>query len=255
MFDIEKVIIKKIKSVDFLEHTSGGAATMLKRPNYGISFCVDGLIEFEYDGKKVDLTPNSAILLPQNGKYSWKCLKTGKYPQINFEADDLGTTDLIKFDLGSYSFFESKLKDLQNALITSSIARAKGIFYDIIDNIGGKSRCANGILTKSINYMHENYSDPSLSNQVLAEKSDISEIYFRMLFKEAFGKTPKQYIIDLRIKKACKLLSENYASVCIIAEECGFSSVYHFCRSFKEILGMTPTEYAKNHSFLKENTI
>ena len=255
MFDIEKVIVKNIRSVAFLEHTSGSAATTPSRACYGISFCVDGLIEFEYDGKRVELTPNSAVFLPQNGKYTWKCLKTGKYPQINFEADGVDTTDIIKFELGSYAFFENKLKDLQNALITSSRARAMGILYDIIDNIGGKSHQGNGILTKAINYMHENYADTSLSNKALAEKSGISEIYFRMLFKETFAKTPKQYILELRIKKACKLLSDNYASVSIIAEECGFSSVYHFCRSFKENVGMTPTEYAKSHSFSRENSI
>ena len=255
MFDFENITVQKIKSVDFLEHTSGNAATTMQRKYYGLSFCVDGFIEFECDGKKVELTPNSAILLPENGQYHWKCLKTGKYPQINFIADDIGTTDLIKFEFGSYAFIENKLKELQNALITSSRARSMSIFYDIIDNIGGKSQRGNGILTKSINYMHENYSDSSLSNKILAEKSDISEIYFRMLFKETFGKTPKQYILELRIKKACKLLSDNYASVGTIAEECGFSSVYHFCRSFKDNVGMTPTEYAKSHSFSRQNTI
>ena len=255
MFDIESTVIKNIKQVDFLEHIAGSAATTKKRPCYAISFCVDGYIEFKYNDKTVELTPDSAILLPKGGCYSWKCSKTGKYPQINFEADGICTEDLIKFELGSYTLFDNKLKDLQNALITASQARAMAILYDIIDDIGGKSRRGNGILTKSINYMHENYSDSSLSNKILAEKSDISEIYFRMLFKEMFETTPKQYILELRIKKACKMLSENYASVSRIAEECGFSSVYHFCRSFKENIGMTPTEFAKSHTVSRSNSI
>ena len=65
MFDIEKAIVKNIKNAAFLEHTSGSAATTPQRQCYGISFCVDGLIVFEHDGKKIELTPNSAIFCPK----------------------------------------------------------------------------------------------------------------------------------------------------------------------------------------------
>ena len=181
--------------------------------------------------------------------------ETGIYPQVNFETDKPITDKIIKFELGSYSLFDTKLKELQNALITSSNAKAMSIFYDIIDNLGGKSKKGNRILTASINYMLEHFDDATLSNEILARQSGISEIYFRRLFKEMFDTTPKQYILGLRTKKACKLLVESSASVGEIAEECGFSSVYHFCRSFKEYTGLTPGEYAKKNSILGNITI
>lgn len=140
--------------------------------------------------------------------------------------------------------FDSRLNDLQKALITDSHAKTMSIFYDIVDGINASTKHNNKILEKSISYLLENFDDASLSNEILAKCSGISEIYFRKLFKESFGVTPKQYIIDLRIKKACKLLGESRFNISEIAEQCGFSSVYHFCRAFKKVTSTTPTQYA-----------
>lgn len=247
MQDIENMIATKVKNVAFLPHQGGDTATTKGRVCYGISFCINGHISFEAEGKIVELTPNSAVLLPHGKTYSWICHKTGIYPQINFETNKPFTDRIIRFELGSYSLFDTKLKELQNALITSSNAKGMSIFYDIIDNLGGKSNRGNRILTGAIDYMLEHFDEASLSNEMLAAQSGISEIYFRRLFKEMFGTTPKQYILGLRIKKACKLLVESPSNVSEIAEECGFSSVYHFCRSFKENTRLTPSEYAKKN--------
>lgn len=255
MQDIENIIVTKIRSVAFLSHQAGNVATTKNRVGYGFSFCIYGHITFEIDGEFIELTPNCAVLLPQNSTYSWMCHKSGLYPQINFETNEPICDKIIKFELGSYSIFDSKLNDLQNALITASNAKAMSIFYDILDDIGGKSKHGNPILTNSINYMLEHFDDSKLSNEMLARQSGISEIYFRRLFKEMFGTTPKQYILGLRTKKACKLLVESSASVGEIAEDCGFSSVYHFCRSFKENTGLTPSEYAKKNSTLGDISI
>jgi len=50
----------------------------------------------------------------------------------------------------------------------------------------------------------------------------------------------------MRIQKAKSLLTNGTHTITAVSEECGFSSLYHFCRAFKEKTGMTPTEYAKD---------
>ncbi len=254
MQELENITVSKITGVTIPEHQRGAVGDMKKRQCYGLSFCSKGHITFTMNDETVELTSDSAVLLPQNGSYSWECHKSGTYPQINFYTTELFTDKILKIEIGSYAHLESALKELQNAIITSSRARAMSVFYGIINDICGKAIQGNGIISRSVDYLLNNYSDISLSNKVLAEKSDISEIYFRKLFKESFGVTPKQFIIDLRIKKACKLLAERQNNVSEIAEQCGFSSVYHFCRAFKNITSLTPTEYAKqNESY--SNTI
>ncbi|HEX2951574.1 MAG TPA: helix-turn-helix transcriptional regulator [Armatimonadota bacterium] len=73
-------------------------------------------------------------------------------------------------------------------------------------------------------------------------------MYFRKLFREQYGLSPKQYLQQIRMEKAEELLQSNLFSVTVIAEKTGFSSVYHFCRAFKNYTGFTPLEYQKHAS-------
>ena len=72
---------------------------------------------------------------------------------------------------------------------------------------------------------------------------------FCRYFKERLGKTFTEYMLDLRIGYACKLLVENTMDVIQISIECGFNTIAHFNRIFKRNTGLTPTEYRKQ--FLK----
>lgn len=252
---LEEATVTKIHNIAFLEHMVGGSGTMTQRNCYGLSFGASGYITFEQDSTRYDLTPNSALLLPKGSKYSWKCHKTGLFPQINFETEHPITEKITRLEIGSFAAIEGRLKALQNAILTASNAKAMSIFYDLIDVIARNNGQGSRILTDAIEYLHKNYSDASLTNKILADKAKISEIYFRRLFKESFGVSPKKYIIDLRLKKAKNLLSEGFNSIGEVAEVCGFSSVYHFCRAFKEKTGSTPTEYAKTNYLHSHKTI
>ena len=96
-------------------------------------------------------------------------------------------------------------------------------------------------------YLEKHFADPTLNNQILSEYSQISEVYFRQLFKQTFNTTPRQYILELRLQNAKQLLSDRSIPVSEVAEKCGFSNIYHFCRSFKGHTGMTPTEYRQKN--------
>jgi stage III sporulation protein SpoIIIAA len=67
------------------------------------------------------------------------------------------------------------------------------------------------------------------------------------LFLEKYGMTPRQFIIDIRINKAKQLLGEGKLKVSEVATQCGFSSSYHFCRTFRDHVGVTPSYYAQNN--------
>ena len=77
----------------------------------------------------------------------------------------------------------------------------------------------------------------------LATRAQMSEVYFRKLFKSVTGVSPARFMIDCKVDRAKELLFENYLSLEDIAERCGFSSPSYFCRVFKENTGMTPGEF------------
>ena len=117
-------------------------------------------------------------------------------------------------------------------------------FYELLDSLVSPNEQNSDRLTFVVKYIEEHIQDPTLSNVELAKCLGISEVYLRKQFQTHYRVTPKQYILDIRIRKAKQLLVDTPFTVTAIAEECGFSSLYHFCRAFKQKTGMTPTKYA-----------
>lgn len=66
--------------------------------------------------------------------------------------------------------------------------------------------------------------------------------YFSTLFKETIGHSPKHYLVLERIRKAKQLLIET-ATVEEVAYKLGYASIHYFCRNFKAVTGLTPTEF------------
>ena len=83
----------------------------------------------------------------------------------------------------------------------------------------------------------------SVSVARIAEECNMSETYFRRLFREIYGETPVQYIREARFRRAKTLLESTTLPVASIAELSGFESLYHFSRAFHLHESMTPTDY------------
>ena len=135
------------------------------------------------------------------------------------------------------------------SLNESNQAKLFSLFYDMLHELSTQNDI--GELNGAIKYIYDNYHIPSITNSKLAEECKISEVYFRKLFKQRFGISPRQFIIDLRIQKAKQLLCEGTQKIWAIAESCGFSSAYHFCRVFKERTGMTPHDYRRQNQIFE----
>lgn len=78
----------------------------------------------------------------------------------------------------------------------------------------------------------------------LADLCGYHPTYFSNLFREIIGCAPKHYLITERIKKAKQLLI-NMELIEEVADQLGYSSVHYFCRNFKLLTGLTPTEYKR----------
>ncbi|HEY6803460.1 MAG TPA: helix-turn-helix transcriptional regulator [Pyrinomonadaceae bacterium] len=87
-------------------------------------------------------------------------------------------------------------------------------------------------------------SDPaSCTPSALAASIRLSESRFRHLFKQETGMTPAQYLKLVRLKKAALLLTTTYNSIKAILIKVGLTSHTHFIRDFRQLYGMSPTEY------------
>jgi AraC-like DNA-binding protein len=88
-----------------------------------------------------------------------------------------------------------------------------------------------------------NEFDGELSIEELAGRVGTSSRYLRREFHSAFGLSISDYIQELRLRKARKLLSSSDLSVLEVALECGYASSQYFARIFKYAVGLTPSDY------------
>jgi len=78
-----------------------------------------------------------------------------------------------------------------------------------------------------------------------ATQLNMSYSSFRRLFKIETGYSPRQFVLEVQLRRATELLLHTESPVCQIAEECGFESAYYFSRFFKQKMGTTPTLFRR----------
>lgn len=100
------------------------------------------------------------------------------------------------------------------------------------------------IVEKCKRYLKTNYRD-DISLQTLSLALGANDTSLCRKFKEETGETLFRYLTHLRIEAACKILRNSKHSISETAYLCGFNTVTHFNRKFKEIMSMSPKEFRK----------
>jgi AraC-like DNA-binding protein len=77
----------------------------------------------------------------------------------------------------------------------------------------------------------------------MANAAGLSRAHFTRAFKQAFGESPRAYLLTRRLERAAALLRNTDYSVAEVCMSVGLSSVGSFTTSFKRVYGMTPTAY------------
>ena len=98
-------------------------------------------------------------------------------------------------------------------------------------------------ITKVCRYINEHYSEP-LKISDLGNLINMTDSSFSRFFKIHTGTTPTEYITDIRLGAAARLLITNpFQPILEICYSCGFNNVSHFSRIFKQVKGMSPSEF------------
>jgi AraC-like DNA-binding protein len=94
-------------------------------------------------------------------------------------------------------------------------------------------------------YAMEKFYEP-ITLEEIADKAHMNKNSFCRYFKKRTNKTFFQFLIEIRIENACKLITSSPdLSIAAISEQCGFGTIANFNRKFKEIKGLTPTDYRR----------
>ena len=79
----------------------------------------------------------------------------------------------------------------------------------------------------------------------VARSFGIHPNYMTRTFHEKFGISPKKYLMDMKLKKACRLLTTTTLSIAVISSSLGFDDQLAFSRIFRKEYGNAPSEYRK----------
>lgn len=128
------------------------------------------------------------------------------------------------------------LHDLFLASISGLILRHAKEGYEP-DTVGSEPKTTQDIRE----YLHANYAK-KITIADLSNISTLSPYHLIRIFKKNTGITPHQYLVNVRIQRARRLLADG-EDIVEVAYKTGFSDQSHLTRTFKRIVGITPGRY------------
>lgn len=98
------------------------------------------------------------------------------------------------------------------------------------------------VVKKALQYIHSHYSDQLLLADIAAQFR-LHPNYFSSLFKKQMNVTVRDYILKLRVDKAKELMKDSSLKLIDIALAVGYQDAAHFNRAFKNVTGISPSQY------------
>ncbi len=130
---------------------------------------------------------------------------------------------------------------LVELLVIYSQCRDEMSYTTCASNIEGQS----SYIYKALSYIEDNYKN-QINVYVIAENIGITADYLTKCFKKYTGMTPIDYIKHYKLAKSVDLLRNEDITIAQAASETGFDDHTYFSRLFKQVFGMSPSEYRKS---------
>ena len=219
-----------------------------KRNFDALSFRYEADTVIEYKDNRLHFTDNSIGFFPSNVDYT-RITTRDKMIVIHFKAFNYHTNKIESFfpvDYKKYHSLFEKILDCWNKKDISYKHEAASLLNRILSELYKDNKKIyehTSKITPSVKYIEENCLKKDFSLKIAAEKSYVSDTYFRKLFKQESGISPKQYVINRRIKYAASLIIAGYYTLQEVSELCGYNDYKHFSVEFKKVTDISPSKY------------
>jgi len=165
-------------------------------------------------------------------------------------AELLGVLSRIarKEHIDPYEFFAQG--DIYNQMRYMTLDEMKLFFSDACKNFAHRRASQDGGRSRELTqlactFIRQNYKEPiSLSD--VADSVSVSPSYLSRIFKEDTGKTVVEYINNIRIEAAMRMIDDGI-HLKGLAEQIGFNSTNYFITVFRQVTGKTPFQYKKGN--------
>lgn len=217
-----------------------------------LSFRISAETMLYTSNKKYQLLDNSVCFIPANIEYT-RVSEIDKLIVIHFNTLNYYFNEIEFFQPHQHEIYENLFKEMYNYWNSKKISyqyKCTSAFYRILaecykENFSPKDE--QNDIYQSIKFMKDNFNNPSITIEDIANKSFISTVYFRKLFKDIYGISPIQHLIRLRIEYAINLMNTGYYSLYEISKLSGYNDYSYFSSQFKKIKGVSPSDYYYNY--------
>ncbi|MBQ9263167.1 MAG: helix-turn-helix domain-containing protein [Clostridia bacterium] len=247
-----------------------GAPLVCRKGEWAIIAVLGGSAECQTEEKEYPLRKGDFLFIPPELRSAWLQGRNARLCTLRFRLDALIGP---KADIRQCAGFSALFSPAGPALVHAAGTEGAEIEYllskalqEAPSDAPGAQSCLNALmvcllvalvrlrqrstadrpdadpLSPALSYMEEHFTEEITLPQ-LAALSDTSPRHFDRLFRAAYQVTPKQYIAQLRIARACAMLAHTNRPITEIAFDCGYADSNYFSRVFRKIRGISPQQY------------
>lgn len=227
----------------FLAKDPRGHKIEIKQRKYACFIVtVKGKIRFTFQERTLICDRENPVFLPQGACYRNECLETAESYVFNFLTKDEHQPMSLSPPCEAQVKKAFERISQGHTMSFGDEAQSIGELYFLLSALLATPHITlpEKVLHAACEYIYHHYASSSLSVKLISQYCFVSESYLRKLFSEKLGRSPFQYITDVRMQKAQMLLYEK-RPIIEIARFVGYSDVYQFSRAYKRYYGYAPS--------------
>lgn len=213
----------------------------------GFCLFLEGCADYIFSEETLSVGAEDVLFLPDGGNYDIMVKEPSKYICIDFLFTKKGLSpDVCRCAAGiKHEFYKFRCNWLTDS--STKLPRAfeliNRIYCRLINSENDGASGSQAIFARAVEIILERYRSPDFTVESLAESLGISTVHLRRIFSRHVDKSPVKYINDMRFEQAKKLLASSNLTVGEIAASLGYNDQFHFSKTFKSSVGLSPTEY------------
>lgn len=234
--------------------------------DFVLIYCIDGEGWFESYGERHQVSANSFFILPAGTPHAYGASSSMPWTiyWIHFQGsmalEYASLPEKVCRILPSCNsrmrerndLFEEIFSAIDNGFSPDSFRYASALFHHYLAtlkyipvyrgaSVGDETE---NVVDATIHFLKENV-EKCLSLKQMADYSGLSSSYLSAVFRKRTGYAPLTYFNHLKIRHACRLLTETDMKMNTICHKVGISDPYYFSRLFSKVMGMSPSEYRR----------